>query len=268
MRQEFDKAKLVALIQAGDLKSAKVAIMGIYEHHAAEMACFGVFESGENPPTELIEAALQKFMDTHEDCTYRPNHGYWVHSLSHFMDILWDRGLTDWIKKFNKVSFEGAIQFCDSNCSSRLVANFVEYSGWDADPSEFGMTPNSTSWLTSQYDSYAIARIAAGKFVTEESYLRWKLVNDKFAKFDNDTQREMVDADGLAAVIKRIKELGGDVSEYGNMAESRLKKQLAEIENCLSNPTKDFMREKQWVAYYNKGVEKTKAALTTIANQS
>jgi hypothetical protein len=84
MRQDFDKDALVALIRSGDLESAKVAIMGVYEYHAAEYACHGVFESAVNPPSELIEVALKNYMGTHEACTWEPYHGYWVHSLSHF----------------------------------------------------------------------------------------------------------------------------------------------------------------------------------------
>ena len=229
MGQEFDQDKLMAVIRAGDLKTAKEMIAGVREYRAAEMACFGVLESGETPPAELIEAVLQKFMDTHKDCTYKPNHGYWVHSLSHFTEYLWRLRLDHWIKEFNRVAFAGAIGFGDSNCSDRLIGDFASYSRWDDNPADFHLDSVNTLWMNWKHAGYAKVRIAAATFPSEADFLRWKLSQPEESQPRDYQYRDFGGKDAA-----RLKELGGDVSQFTDTILAKLKEKLVVYEGNLA----------------------------------
>lgn len=257
MRQEFDKDAFVSMVKSGDLESAKVAIMNVYEYHAAEQAVFAAFKAAQ---AELVEVALKKFMGTHEACNMTPYHGYWVHSLSHFTDKLWERRMTDWIKRFNEVAFSGANELGDDNCSDRLVGDFGQHAQWDDDPAAFHLTPENLVWMDWKYFGDTKARIEASPFPSEEAFLRWRLRNEKQDKFDSGTQCEMVDTESIHATIGRIKELGGDTSEFDGFERELLTKKLADLEAKLATSQNDFYSNN-----LKKGIEQTKALLASTA---
>jgi hypothetical protein len=152
--------RLGELIQDGLVKEAIGVIQSAVGYHEAESFVSTVLKEKE-PAPELLEKVLQTFLDSQEN-RYE-QHGFWVHSLSHFMGQLWERRLDDWIKKFNEVSFKGANELGDDNCSDRLVGNFASLAKWDDDPAEFHLTLENLRWMDWEYYEYAKARIEAGR---------------------------------------------------------------------------------------------------------
>ena len=160
------------LIEAGKMAEAIEAIRGVKDYHDAEELVFLVLKDEASTP-ELLEATLEAFLNSREN-RYR-QHGYWVHSLSHFTKHLWERRMDGWIKKFNEVAFKGAKELHDPNCSDWLVGDFGGYAKFDDDPAEFHLTLSNLEWMDWKYSAYAKARIEAGRFESEEAFLRWKL---------------------------------------------------------------------------------------------
>ncbi len=127
--------------------------------------------------TEKIETRLQAFLQVHE--TSKPNHGYWVHSLSHFDERLWELGLLDWIKRLYGVAFRTALQLGDWNCCDRLLYQFFQRAPWDADPQEYGLSKNTVKMFIKEEmagrDSPPLReRIELAPFASEEVYQAWK----------------------------------------------------------------------------------------------
>jgi hypothetical protein len=241
------------VIQSGDLTGASAIINSVRDYSEGEEVIFGTLNG--NAPVEFIEAALKKFIATRQN--RRGEHGYWVHSLSHFIDKLWVRGMANWIGTLNEIAFRGANELGDTNCSDRLVYSFAVRSPWDADPADYGITPESTKWYTAnEYNIYAIARLAEGKFTTEEGYLRWLIRHKEFTEFDYDLQEYMVDAANLTTTINRISELGGDITEFDGLVERRLRDQLAKMEAGLAAAADGWKIER-----YTKGLAKAKSEL-------
>jgi hypothetical protein len=69
---------------------------------------------------EVLEAVLTAFFNSREE-NHPTRHGYWVHSLSHFVDKLWELGMMDWIKKFHEAAITGAKELNEPNCLDRLL---------------------------------------------------------------------------------------------------------------------------------------------------
>lgn len=190
----------------------------------------------EKSTPELVEEVLEAFLGTREN-RYR-HHGYWVHSLSHFTEILWERRLDGWIKKFNEVSFKGANELGDSNCSDRLVGDFGRYAKYDDDPADFHLMPENLRWMDWNYAAYAKARIEAGRFESEEAFLRWKLHRPEThialdLDLDYDAQMDLVNLDGIRSIVQRLQELGADTSEFDGLERDLLTKQLSKLEREL-----------------------------------
>lgn len=163
--------QLRGLIQNG-LTDQAIEMVRSAKYDEGEAFVFTVMREEKSTP-ELVEAVLEVFLGARINRC--PNHGCWVHSLSHFTDILWKRRMDKWIKKFNEVSFKGANELCDPNCSNRLVSDFEQYAKYDDDPVDFHLTPENLRWMDWEYAAYSKARIEAGRFDTEEAFLRWKL---------------------------------------------------------------------------------------------
>jgi len=164
--------QLDTLIQNGQINLAIEVVRGANNYNEGEAFVFTVLRDKKSTP-EIVEAALEAFLGTRRN-SYK-QHGYWVHSLSHFTEILWERRMDSWIKKFNEVSFKGANELGDSNCSDRLVDDFGKYAKFDDDPADFHLIPENLLWMDWKYSPYSKARIEAGRFESEENFLRWKL---------------------------------------------------------------------------------------------
>lgn len=246
--------QLKGLIQNGQIDRAIEMIRSTNDYHEGESFVFTVLHE-ERSTLELVEATLEAFLGTREN-RYE-QHGYWVHSLSHFTGILWERRMDGWIKKFNEVSFKGANELRDSNCSDRLIGDFGGYAKFDDDPADFALTPENLRWMDWKYDAYSKARIEAGRFESEEAFLRWKLRRpETHIAFDYDAQTELVNIEGIRSLTQKLKELGADTSEFNGLERDLLTKQLDELKAKLPTATQGWQRER-----LEKGIQKTRAAL-------
>ncbi|MBI4708708.1 MAG: hypothetical protein HY764_00710 [Candidatus Portnoybacteria bacterium] len=179
--------QLKGLIHDGQTDRAIEMVRSVKDYIEGENFVLTVLSEDKSTP-ELLEAALETFLAAREN--RRNKHGGWVHSLSHFTQILWERRMDGWIKKFNEVSFKGANELDDSNCSDRLVYNFACNAKFNDDPADFALTPENLRWM--DWDAgYPKARIEAGRFESEEAFLRWKInakkeelsrVNNKYSR--------------------------------------------------------------------------------------
>jgi hypothetical protein len=246
--------QLKGLIQNGQIDRAIEMVRSTDDYHEGESFVFTVLREEKSTP-ELVEAVLEAFLGTREN-RYQW-HGYWVHSLSHFTKILWERRMDGWIKKFNEVSFKGANELRDSNCSDRLVGDFSSYAKFDDDPADFALTPENLRWMNWEYAAYSKARIEAGRFESEEAFLRWKLHRpETHTAFDYDAQTDLVNIKGIRSLVQKLQELGADASEFNGLERDLLTKQLSKLEAELPAATQDWQRER-----LEKGIQKTRAAL-------
>jgi len=248
------KKKLESLIQEGSIDEATDLVQKASNYAEAEGLVSVVLRS-EKPAPKLIEAVLQVFLERKEN-RYEM-HGYWVHSLSHFSSQLWKLRLDSWIKKFNEVAFKGANELRDSNCSDRLVSDFSRFAKWDDDPADFHLTMENLVWMDWKYFQYAKARIEAGRFESEEAFLRWKLHRpETHIAFDGEAQTDLVNINKIRGLIKKLQELGVDVTEFSSLEKDLLVKRLNELESDLSKATQEWLRER-----IEKGIQKTRKAL-------
>ncbi len=246
--------QLKALVGNGQIEEAIEMVRSANDYHEGEAFVFTVLREEKSTP-ELVDAVLEAFLGTREN-RYR-QHGGWVHSLSHFTDILWERRMDGWIKKFNEVSFKGANELGDSNCSDRLVTDFSTCAKFNDNPADFAITPENLCWMDWEYSMYSKARIEASPFASEEDFLRWKIRRpEKHLAFDYETQVDLVNLKEIREMIQQLRELGADTSEFDNLERDLLTKRLREMETELSSATKDFQRER-----LEKGIQKTRKAL-------
>jgi hypothetical protein len=248
------KEQLRGLIQNGQIDRAIEMVRSVTDYHEGETFVFAVLREEKSTP-ELVEAVLEAFLGTRE--TRYAQHGYWVHSLSHFADELWKRRMDAWIKKFNEVAFKGANELRDTNCSDRLVNDFGSYAKFDDDPADFALTPENLRWMDWKYSEYAKARIEAGRFESEEAFLRWELRQPRnHFTFDYEAQCEIVCSKRIQHIVQKLQELGADVSEFSSLEKDLHAKHLVALEAKLSAATQDWERER-----LEKGIRKTREAL-------
>lgn len=247
--------QLDTLIQNEQIDYANELVQDAEDYKESEEFVFTVLGNEKSTP-ELVEATLKAFLDTRENCS--PQHGYWVHSLSHFTRILWERRMDRWIKKFNEVSFKGANELGDSNCSDRLVSDFGKYAKFNDDPAEFALTPENLCWMNwKKYQKYEKARIEAGRFESEEALIRWELKQSRtYTVFDDDAHIDLVNIKGIRSRIQKLRDFGADISEFTSLERDLLTKRLNELKTELSKEPGDYMRE-----CLEKGIRKTREAL-------
>lgn len=235
------------------------------DYHEAEHLVFDIL--GIEPMNKaLIDRALQKFMDSHDDCEGNPEHGYWVHSLSHFTDNLWHLRLTDWLKKFYKVAFDGAIKFRDSNCSSRLVGSFEAYALWSDDPADFHLVLKNMAWMDWEYYGSAKERIKKGPFKSEADFLESRLANDEYVMggrvYNIPWEGGFVSDKAVADVLK-LRELGAEAARVAKIAD-RIRVTLGEALVKLAE-LKPTLKEKFQKDAAEKQIAKTKEALNKLS---
>lgn len=109
---------LKGMIQQGLIDQAIVLVLNVQDHLEGEKFIYTVLSDDKSTPA-LIEAVLKAFLNIRQNRT--GEHHPWVHSLSHFTKILWERRMDTWIKKFNDAAFKGANELSDPNCCDRLV---------------------------------------------------------------------------------------------------------------------------------------------------
>ncbi|MBP9821845.1 MAG: hypothetical protein KBC81_00110 [Candidatus Pacebacteria bacterium] len=241
------------LIQAGNTAEAVEMIRGVKDYHDAERIAVALLDDQSSTP-ELLDVALQAFLDSRED-RYQ-EHGYWVHSLSHFTNRLWARRLDGWIKKFNEVAFKGANELRDSNCSSRLVDDFAKFAKFTDDPAEFHLSSDNLRWMEWKYAGCAKVRIEAGRFETEEAFLRWKLGQSEAYKCNSVNDVTIVSVEPVLATGQRLQELGADAVEVSVLVKGLLTSHLSQLEKAITSSSSDWSRE-----MLEKAAQRVRAAL-------
>lgn len=254
MKNERDD-QLRGLIQNGQIAQAIEMVRSAKGCEEGESFVTAVLWEEKSTP-ELTEAVLEAFLNTRENLS--PKHGYWVHSLSHFTELLWERRIDRWIKNFNEVSFRGAKELLDSNCCARLVSDFDRFAKFDDNPADFHLTPDNLQWVDLRYaTAYFKERIKAGRFESEEAFLRWKLhLPEAITHFDFNTKTNLVNLKGIRALVQRLHELGADTSEFNGLERDMLTKQLSELEEKLPAATQDWQRQR-----LEEEIQRTRAAL-------
>ena len=137
---------LEALIRTGRIEKALEIIISTKDCHLASDAVCVVLNY-ENASIGLLEVALENFWIVYEHTPEK--HQQWTYCYSQFSGRLWERRLTEWICKFNEISFKGTSRFgCHRlECSDRFIHDFVRYSIWSDDPKKFHLTAENLSWL-------------------------------------------------------------------------------------------------------------------------
>lgn len=250
--------KLRSLIQNNHIEEALEIIRKATNCHKSGINTFIVLNE-ENSTPNMIEEILTSFFNTRENGI--PKHRIWVHSLAYFTHLLWKRRLINWIKRFYKVAFKSANELGDTTCSDRLINDFVQLSKWDDNPAHFHLTLENLDWMDwcEEYTKYLKARIEAGRFETEESFLRWKLQNMPKTKWDNDAQSILIDINTFRSIIQRLRDLGVDMTELSNFEENLLRSKLSELERERQITTLDSRRECLEI-----GIQKTREALMNL----
>jgi len=251
--------KLETMIQNGKFDDAMAIIKNETDHHEGENLVSTILRTKESTP-ELLEAALEMFLNTKKN-SYQ-QHGFWVHSLSHFSGPLWRHRADKWIKKFYETAFKGANELGNPSCSDRLVDDFAWYANWNDDLTDFGLTPENLRCLNDIHDkhlnkklAYAKSRIEASPFASEEAFIRWKLNRPEtltIYDFGNVIQ----------SLIQQLEQLGADTGEFKNLVKEvkeLLTKKLSELEGQVSTETRDA-----WKEWLEKDISKTKKALASL----
>lgn len=244
-----DKAKVA---QAFDMVTSMLSL----GYHEGEQMVFAVLGAGTDAPDELLDWALENFLKTRENC--RGQHGYWVHSVSHFTGKLWALrpAMDKWIKAINRDSFKGANELRDSNCSDRLVSDFGQFAKWNDEPADFFLTPENLGWMDWKYAGYVKARLDHGKFGSELEFVRWQIGQPGMQK---DYYGHVL-VENLQELFKRFTELGGDTKEFGNLLKDLLTEELARSETALKKATEDWNKKQA-----QGMVDKINAALNDLA---
>lgn len=233
---------LTDLIQRGKIDEAINLVKSPMSYRDSEDLVRVVLEDEKSTP-ELIEAALEGFLATRQH--RKPEHGYWVHSLSHFTHVLWEKGLTDWVKKFNDAAFRGAIELDDSNCSARLVYDYTNRAKWDDNPADFHLDlVEQVPWEDWEQEGLTkeIEQIKMGKFASEEQFLTYKFdrVKDN-PGYDYHVHLQLVSIEELKTIIDRMQAIGMDVSEVIETTKSIIAAQIQTVESKkASTDAKDW----------------------------
>ncbi len=249
--------QLKGLIQNGQIDQSIKMVQSNKDYGEGEAFVFTVLREEKSTP-ELVEAALEAFLGARKNC-YK-QHGYWVHSLSHFTRLLWEHRMDSWIKKFYEVSFRGANELADSNCSNRLVSDFVKYAKFNDDPVDFALTSENLRWMDWEKAAGDKVRVEAGLFESEDAFLRWKICTPEVYTYEGwDFIGTLVDSEKIRSAIQRLKEIGVDTSEFNGLESGLLTKQLNELEGKFPAMTSDWERDR-----LQENIQKTRDALVQL----
>jgi len=183
---------------------------------------------------EFISKVLRYFVDQREDICSQ--HGYWVHSVSHFYSQLWKLGMKKETREFSKISINGALELGDSNCLSRLLGVFFKESSYDDNPDDFGINEKVIS-LWGHPKEYEKARIKTKTFINEYSYLSWQLIFADcpvITSFTSEYQLGLIDKKNVCGLIERLRKIDPDYPLDSEIVFKKLyKKQYERLEKEL-----------------------------------
>lgn len=230
-------------------------------YQEGENMVFAIIGAGKDAPAELLDWALENFMKTREN-RYQ-QHGYWVHSVSHFTKHLWEMRpeMDKWIKEINRVSFKGAIELEDPNFSDRLVRDFAVYARWDEEPADFHLTQENILWMDWEYHAYPKARIEHGRFASELEFVQWQIVQTSLhEEWSNNAQMDLIAVKRIKERIAKVVKLGGSASESKVFLRQLLNNKLEELKNQLVTAKEDWKKDR-----LQKAIKKTSADLATLS---
>jgi len=259
MSERSDRLK--ELLEANETDQAMTLIKSAVDYHEGERFVFAVLRH-KGASQEMIDAVLETFISTRQNW-YR-QHGTWVHSLSHFTEHLWRMNQMEWVKKLNKIAFDGVLELGDANCSDRLVGDFFRHSNWDMDPKEFHLSVELLEHFKYSRE-YGLARLAVSPFESEDAFKEWEaryqLNSGNYKEWSNEAQNDMVNAERLNGYITTLNDLGLDVTEFNGLLKQLLEEQVVEFEEkAASTPDdKPWIRERA-----EKAIEITKAQLAEL----
>jgi hypothetical protein len=174
----------------------------------------------------LLRATLTKF-----EASRIPSpkeHGYWVHSLSHFAEKLWHLGEVAWLKTGYQTAFNGAYQLGNFTCCEHLLYAFAYYAPWSEDPAEYGVDLSRLPPKTwGRWNQHAKQRLEASPFSSELEFCRFLLQTPKLLRDQRD--RNIVNLARIRALILRQAEAGNDVLELLKCEDSLLRQDLAQV---------------------------------------
>ena len=251
-------------IQAGRTQQAIEFVNLATDYHEGENMAAVALNEG-NCPQEVIDAALERFITTR---TNRPTqHGYWVHSLSHFTKNLWSLGLKSWIKRLNEIAFTGANELKDTSCSDRLVGDFAKHASWNSLPAEYGYTEENLRWACTgkECNPYNLARIKASPFQSEVESLRFEFGwPNRFKTMTpwtkEDGQIDVIDVEKIKGIIKKLAELGDNTSDLADIEMRLIGQFIAQCEKELKETSEDWKKKS-----LTKSIERSRAMLPAMA---
>jgi len=210
-------------------------------------------------PRELIETALDTFARSHRNTP--PEHAKWVHSLSHFISVLWERRLTTWIAQFYATAFRGANALAEPTCCDRLVYAFDAFAHWSDDPREFHLDQENLRWMKwEKHNEHVRVRLQDSPFDSEQDFLCWKIKHpDCFCHWDNESQRPRVSVEEVHAVIRKLAAQGVDVSEFIEVERHLIITDIEELLAEIADVGGDQME------YLVQGIQKDIKFLESIA---
>lgn len=174
-------------------------------------------------PPNLIDLALEKF----SAADIKWNHPVWTHSLSSLTRYLWERGLHQWIKRFNEQAFGNAEKGWGFerayDCCDRLVVDVTKYGNWDTDPATIGLTSERIQKIADQYNQFYVARAGALPFASAVAADIWKAkwyLSDP-ARILRRLKRSEI-SDFVAEQMGVLAKAGEDTSQYTGLAERLL----------------------------------------------
>lgn len=224
------RGELKQLIESGQMEAAIKMATAPSDYGESESFVHEVLGLEKSSP-ELVDATLEAFRKSRQNWkqgSYGGGHGGWVHSLSHFTEELWKRRLVGWIKKFNEIAFQGALELGDSGCCDRLVCDFAKYAHHDDKPADFALFVDKMPWLDLAYYGGHKLRIEHGVFESPEALERFQLEYKLRHPSEYDSVREIQER------FARLKELGAPTDEFADAPRKFLEKKLREHEEYIA----------------------------------
>jgi hypothetical protein len=202
-------------VDQNNFVAAKTLVLGLDNCEHVESVVHKALKIVNSNP-EFLDFTLGCFLSTHENNKYV--HDRWIHSLSHFTRGLWELELYEWVKKLNKVAFDGAIVLKNAYCIDRLLVDFITFHKYDAVPSDFYISDEITAlmdWSNYRNPDKLKSELENSPFESQEALLRFRLactLNSK--QWVNEIQKDAISTSAFDSLLKELENAGVDISEF------------------------------------------------------
>jgi hypothetical protein len=210
--------------------SARSLVLKLNDCEYVERVVHTVLKNPSITP-DFLDFVLNHFLSTRENNKH--GHEKWVHSLSHFTKEIWELKRYDWIKKFNEVSFKGAVELNTTFCCDRLVMDFLRYHTFDASPLNYYIDPENLAWLdwTNFYNPNELKQeLKNSPFKSQESLLRFRLngtLNSK--EWISEIQKDATSTKAFDSLLTKLQSEGVDISEFDSQKAELYAKRLQSL---------------------------------------